>query len=194
RVDFQVKVRGFRIEPGEIEAALRSATGVSEAAVVARGTGADKRLIGYVTAREGHALDPDTLKASLKQRLPEYMVPAVLVVLGTMPLNANGKVDRKALPAPQGTALASTYVAPRTPTEEQLAALFAEVLRVERIGVRDDFFAMGGHSLLATQLVSRVRATFAVELPLRALFEAPTVEGLAPKLAGAQSSALRAPP
>ncbi|MFP2903300.1 condensation domain-containing protein, partial [Corallococcus sp. 4LFB] len=111
-----------------------------------------------------------------------------------LPLNANGKVDRKALPEPGNTPQGSVFVAPRTTTEKQLAALFAEVLRVERIGVRDDFFAMGGHSLLATQLVSRVRATFDVELPLRALFEAPTVEALAPKLAGAQSSALRAPP
>ncbi|RKG76773.1 amino acid adenylation domain-containing protein, partial [Corallococcus exercitus] len=173
RVDFQVKVRGFRIELGEVEAALRSVTGVNEAVVVARGTDSDKRLVGYVTAREGQVLDSEALKASLKQRLPEYMVPSALLVLEALPLNANGKVDRKVLPEPVD--MPRAFVAPRTPTEEQLAALFAEVLRVERIGLQDDFFALGGHSLLATQLVSRVRATFAVELPLRALFESPTV-------------------
>ncbi|RKG95356.1 non-ribosomal peptide synthetase, partial [Corallococcus carmarthensis] len=194
RVDLQVKVRGFRIELGEIEVALRSATGVNEAVVVARGTGADKRLIGYVTARAGQSLNADTLKASLRQRLPEYMVPSAIMVLDALPINANGKVDRKALPEPGNTPRSSAFVAPRTATEEKLAALFAEVLRVERIGVLDDFFAMGGHSLLATQLVSRVRSTFRVELPLRALFESPTVEGLAPKLEGDPSTGLRAPP
>ncbi|MBZ4336625.1 non-ribosomal peptide synthase/polyketide synthase, partial [Corallococcus sp. AS-1-12] len=194
RVDLQVKVRGFRIELGEIETALRSTAGVNEAVVVARGTGADKRLIGYVTARAGHTPTPDTLRAGLKQRLPEYMVPSAFVVLDALPLNANGKVDRKALPEPGNTPRSTVFVAPRTAAEEQLATLFAEVLRVERIGVRDDFFAMGGHSLLATQLVSRVRSTFRVELPLRALFEAPTVEGLAPKLEEARSAGLRAPP
>ncbi|RYZ43248.1 MAG: non-ribosomal peptide synthetase [Myxococcaceae bacterium] len=193
RVDFQVKVRGFRIELGEIEASLRSASGVSEAIVVARGTDGDKRLIGYVTAREDHSLDVDTLKAHLQQHLPEYMVPSALVVLETLPLNANGKVDRKALPEPGETPRAASFIAPRTPTEERLAALFTEVLRVERVGVHDDFFELGGHSLLATQLVSRVRAAFGVELPLRTLFAAPTVEALVPHLEGAQAASLHAP-
>ncbi|MGE6764047.1 non-ribosomal peptide synthase/polyketide synthase, partial [Corallococcus interemptor] len=194
RADFQVKMRGFRIELGEIETALRAAAGVNEAVVVARGAGADKRLIGYVTARAGHALTPEDLRAGLKQRLPEYMVPSAFMVLDALPLNANGKVDRKALPEPGNTPRSSVYVAPRTGTEKQLAALFAEVLRVERMGLHDDFFAMGGHSLLATQLVSRVRTTFRVELPLRALFEAPTVEGLAPRIEAARATGLQAPP
>ncbi|QAT84065.1 tyrocidine synthase [Corallococcus coralloides] len=194
RVDFQVKVRGFRIELGEIEAALRAFPGVNEAVVVARGSDADKRLIGYLSAHEGHALDVEALRVHLRQRLPEYMVPASLLVLEALPLNANGKVDRKALPEPGDAPRAASFVAPRTATETQLAALFAEVLRVERVGIHDDFFALGGHSLLATQLVSRVRAAFGVELPLRALFGAPTVEALAPRLEEAPSSALRAPP
>nr|WP_306437733.1 non-ribosomal peptide synthetase [Corallococcus sp. AB049A] len=194
RVDFQVKVRGFRIELGEIESALRAFPGVNEAVVVARGMDADKRLIGYLTAHEGHALDVEALRVHLRQRLPEYMVPASLMVMEALPLNANGKVDRKALPEPGDAPRAATFVAPRTGTEEKLAALFAEVLRVERVGIQDDFFALGGHSLLATQLVSRVRAAFGVELPLRALFGAPTVEALAPKLEETPASALRAPP
>ncbi|MGE6764045.1 non-ribosomal peptide synthase/polyketide synthase, partial [Corallococcus interemptor] len=194
RVDFQVKVRGFRIELGEIESALRAFPGVNEAVVVARGMDADKRLIGYLTAHEGHALDVEALRLHLRQRLPEYMVPASLMVMEALPLNANGKVDRKALPEPGDAPRAATFVAPRTGTEEKLAALFAEVLRVERVGIQDDFFALGGHSLLATQLVSRVRAAFGVELPLRALFGAPTVEALAPKLEETPASALRAPP
>ncbi|MBZ4377474.1 non-ribosomal peptide synthetase, partial [Corallococcus sp. AS-1-6] len=194
RVDFQVKVRGFRIELGEIEAALRAFSGVNEAVVVARGADADKRLIGYLTAHEGPALELEALRVHLRQRLPEYMVPASLLVLDALPLNANGKVDRKALPEPGDAPRAASYVAPRSSTETRLATLFAEVLRVERVGIQDDFFALGGHSLLATQLVSRVRASFGVELPLRALFGAPTVEALAPMLEKAPSSALRAPP
>ncbi|RKH24614.1 AMP-binding enzyme, partial [Corallococcus sicarius] len=175
RADFQVKVRGFRIELGEIEATLLQHPEVREAVVLAReDVPGDKRLVAYVTALEGHALEADTLKAHLKQHVPEYMVPSAFLVLEALPLNTNGKVDRKALPAPLGTALTSSYVAPSTPTEEQLAALFTQVLRVERVGIHDNFFALGGHSLLATQLVSRVRATFRRELPLRALFEAPT--------------------
>ncbi|MGE6764044.1 non-ribosomal peptide synthase/polyketide synthase, partial [Corallococcus interemptor] len=194
RIDFQVKVRGFRIELGEIEAALRRAPGLKDAVVVAKGEAADKRLVAYVTPKAEASLEAEALKAHLRQGLPEYMVPAALVVLDALPLNSNGKVDRKALPEPGNLARSSDFIAPRNDTEAQLAALFAEVLRVERVGIRDDFFALGGHSLLATQVVSRVRAAFAVELPLRALFEAPTVEGLAPKLAGARSVALGAPP
>ncbi|WP_223644877.1 non-ribosomal peptide synthetase [Corallococcus sp. EGB] len=194
RVDFQVKVRGFRIELGEIESALRAFPGINEAIVVARGADAGKRLVGYVTAHEGHAPDVEALRVHLRHRLPEYMVPASLLVLGALPLNANGKVDRKALPEPGDASRAASFIAPRTAAEEKLAALFAEVLRVERVGIQDDFFALGGHSLLATQLVSRVRAAFGVELPLRALFGAPTVEALAPRLEATPSSSLRAPP
>ncbi|NOK12218.1 non-ribosomal peptide synthase/polyketide synthase, partial [Corallococcus exercitus] len=194
RIDFQVKVRGFRIELGEIEAALRRAPGLKDAVVVARGEAADKRLVAYVTARDGHSLDSEALKAHLRQQLPEYMVPSALLVLEALPLNSNGKVDRKALPEPGNLARSSDFVAPRNDTEEQLAALFAEVLRVERVGAHDDFFSLGGHSLLATQLVSRVRSTFGVELPLRVFFEAPTVEALAAKLDGAQRSEHRPPP
>ncbi|RKH31482.1 non-ribosomal peptide synthetase, partial [Corallococcus sicarius] len=194
RIDFQVKVRGFRIELGEIETSLRAAAGVNEAVVVARGSDGDKRLVGYVTALEGHSLDTGVLRAWLKQHLPEYMVPSVLMVLEALPLNANGKVDRKALPEPGDAPRAAAFVAPRTATEEQLAALFTQVLHVERVGVQDDFFALGGHSLLATQLVSRVRAAFGVELPLRALFEAPTVEALAKRLDGVQRTPHQAPP
>ncbi|NNC22357.1 AMP-binding protein, partial [Corallococcus exiguus] len=194
RVDFQVKVRGFRIEPGEIETALHAAPGVNEAVVVVRGVDTDKRLVGYVTAHEGHALEVEGLKAHLRRHLPEYMVPSALVVLEALPLNVNGKVDRKALPEPEDTSRSVGFVAPRTATEEQLAALFAEVLRLERVGIQDDFFALGGHSLLATQLVSRVRAAFGVELPLRGFFEAPTVEALAAKFDSAHGSGHYLPP
>ncbi|MGE6764048.1 non-ribosomal peptide synthase/polyketide synthase, partial [Corallococcus interemptor] len=182
RIDFQVKVRGFRIELGEVEAALRQQEAVKEAVVVAKGEGADKRLVAYVAPKAGATLEAEALKASLRQRLPEYMVPGALVVLEALPLNSNGKVDRKALPEPEAPTAGSTYVAPRTETEAKLAAIWAEVLRVPQVGVKDDFFALGGHSLLATQVVSRVRAETGAELPLRALFEAPTVETLSRKL------------
>ncbi|NBC46059.1 amino acid adenylation domain-containing protein, partial [Corallococcus exiguus] len=196
RADFQVKVRGFRIELGEIESTLLKHPQVHAAVVLAReDIPGDKRLVAYVVPTEGtdSALTADVLKDWLKQFLPEHMRPSTFLVLEALPLNANGKVDRKALPAPQGIALASTYVAPRTAAEEQLAALFTQVLRVERVGIHDDFFALGGHSLLATQLVSRVRAAFRTELPLRALFEAPTVAALAQRLQ-VQTPSLRLPP
>ncbi|NOK11829.1 non-ribosomal peptide synthetase, partial [Corallococcus exercitus] len=184
RIDFQVKVRGFRIELGEIEAALRRAPGLKDAVVVAKGEAADKRIIGYVTARDGHSLDSEGLKAHLRQQLPEYMVPSALLVLEALPLNSNGKVDRKALPEPEAPQARSTYEAPRTQVEAKLASIWAEVLRLPQVGVKDSFFELGGHSLLATQVVSRVRAEFSVELPLRALFESPTVEALAIRLKG----------
>ncbi|MFB1485396.1 condensation domain-containing protein, partial [Corallococcus sp. RDP092CA] len=192
RVDFQVKVRGFRIELGEVESALRQQEAVKEAVVVAKGEGAEKRLVAYVVPKAGATLDADALKVSLRQRLPEYMVPGAVVVLEALPLNANGKVERKGLPEPEAPASTHQYVAPRTEGEAKLAAIWAEVLRVPRVGAKDDFFALGGHSLLAMQVASRVRVELASEVPLRVLFEATTVEALAARLAeGVQHSGPR---
>ncbi|HEU4559698.1 MAG TPA: amino acid adenylation domain-containing protein, partial [Longimicrobium sp.] len=176
RLDQQVKVRGFRIEPGEIEAVLRRHPAVVECAVVARTAGAgDTRLVAYVVGAPG----ADALRAHVGRSLPEYMVPSAFVFLDALPLTPNGKLDRKALPAPELASAEEKYVAPRTPVEEVLAEIWAEVLRLERVGVTESFFELGGHSLLATRVVSRVREVFGVELPLRALFEGPTVAELA---------------
>ncbi|RKG94303.1 non-ribosomal peptide synthetase, partial [Corallococcus carmarthensis] len=192
RVDFQVKVRGFRIELGEVESALRQQESVKEVVVVAKGEGAEKRLVAYVAPKAGATLEAEALKASLRQRLPEYMVPGAVVVLEALPLNSNGKVDRKALPEPEAPTAGNTYEAPRTETEAKLAAIWAEVLRVPRVGVKDNFFTLGGHSLLAMQVASRVRAELETEVPLRVLFEATTVEALAGRLAqGVQPSGPR---
>jgi acyl-coenzyme A synthetase/AMP-(fatty) acid ligase len=181
RLDQQVKVRGFRVEPGEIEATLTQHPGV-HAAVVSAAVDAsgDVRLIAYVVL-DGQAVDEGELRRFVENRLPEYMVPVAFAVLDSLPLTPNGKVDRGALPPPE-TVLASDragYLAPRTPIEEALAGIWAKILRVDRVGVRDNFFALGGHSLLATQVVSRVRTTVGVDLPLSALFEDPTVADLA---------------
>ncbi|RKG90846.1 non-ribosomal peptide synthetase, partial [Corallococcus sp. CA053C] len=182
RLDFQVKVRGFRIELGEIEASLLAHASVHEAVVLAReDVPGDKRLVAYLVPFSGQQVDTAVLRAFLKERLPEYMVPSAFLVLEALPVNANGKLDRKALPAPDALPLAD-FVAPRSPIEEKLAQAFAIVLRREQVSIHDDFFALGGHSLLATQLVSRVRSALGVELPLRALFEAPTVAALAERL------------
>ncbi|HEX9936884.1 MAG TPA: amino acid adenylation domain-containing protein, partial [Longimicrobium sp.] len=179
RTDHQVKIRGFRIEPGEVEAALRRHDGVRECVVVAREDPGDRRLAAYVVAAGPDAIDAAVLREHLRRSLPEHMVPGAFVVLDRLPLTPNGKVDRKALPAPELASAEETYVAPRTPVEEMLAGIWAEVLRLERVGVRDNFFELGGHSLLAMRVVSRVRAVFDVELPLRAVFEGPTVARLA---------------
>jgi amino acid adenylation domain-containing protein len=177
RGDAQVKVRGFRIELGEIEARLAEHAAVREAVVVAReGEVGDPRLVAYYTGEEAGAA---ALRAHLAERLPEYMIPAAFVFMDALPVNPNGKLDRKALPAPELASAEEKYVAPRTPVEEVLAGTWAEVLGVERVGVEDGFFELGGHSLLATRVVSRVRELFGVELPLRALFEGPTVAELA---------------
>ncbi|HEX2081043.1 MAG TPA: amino acid adenylation domain-containing protein, partial [Longimicrobium sp.] len=179
RTDHQVKVRGFRIEPGEIEARLLEHAGVREAVVLVREDApGEKRLVAYVASDE--TAGADVLRAHLSERLPEYMVPAAYVRLETLPLTPNGKVDRKALPAPEGDAFpARAYEAPSGTLEETVAAIWAELLGAERVGRRDHFFELGGHSLLATRVVSRVRELFGMELPLRALFEGPTVAELA---------------
>ncbi|HYG64187.1 MAG TPA: amino acid adenylation domain-containing protein, partial [Thermoanaerobaculia bacterium] len=177
RIDHQVKVRGFRIELGEIEAALQAHPAVGAAAVLAReDTPGDRRLVAYAATAEPRPGAAE-LRRFLAERLPEHMVPAAFVLLDALPLTPNGKVDRRALPAP--VTEAAPAAAPRTPVEELLAGIFAAVLGAERVGADESFFELGGHSLLATRVMSRVREAFGVELPLRMLFEAPTVAGLA---------------
>ncbi|HEX8275252.1 MAG TPA: amino acid adenylation domain-containing protein, partial [Longimicrobiaceae bacterium] len=194
RVDQQVKIRGFRIEPGEVEAALLLHPAVRDAvAVVREDAPGERRLVAYVAAAEGETADAAELRAHLRGRLPEYMVPSAVVVLDALPLTPTGKVDRRALPAPEGAA-GGEHVAPRTPAEEVLAAIWAEVLGAGRVGVHDDFFALGGHSLLATRVATRVQEALGVEMPLRALFEAPTVAGLAERLEAAGPAAATAAP
>ncbi|SEU42919.1 Non-ribosomal peptide synthetase component F, partial [Myxococcus fulvus] len=176
RSDFQVKLRGFRIELGEVENALRSIPSVSDAVVTVRD---EARLVAYLVST---SQDASALRDALSQRLPEYMVPSAFVFLDALPLSPSGKVDRKALPAPDFVPVTREFVAPRTPTEQLLASLFASVLRVEQVGATDHFFELGGHSLLGTRLVAQLRSATGVTLPLRDLFEAPTVELLAKRL------------
>jgi amino acid adenylation domain-containing protein len=179
RADDQVKIRGYRIELGEIEAALNGRRGVKQSVVIAvedeRG---GKRLLGYVVGAEG--VTAAELKGHLRERLPGYMVPEAIVMLESLPLTANGKVDRQRLPAPgkQDIEPGGMYVAPNTPIEKDVARICGEVLRFEDVGIYDNFFALGGHSLLVTQVISRINSAFQVELPVRALFDAPTVSGL----------------
>jgi len=176
RLDEQVKIRGFRIELGEIESALLDHDGVREAAVIVReDQPGDRRIVAYLV---GEA-EAESLRAHLRTRLPEYMVPSAFVSIDTLPLTPNGKLDRKALPAPDFAAAEDAYTAPRTPAEEVLAGIWADVLGVERTGIHDSFFELGGHSLLATRVVSRVREAFGIELSLRALFEGPTIAQMA---------------
>ncbi|MDY7077386.1 MAG: amino acid adenylation domain-containing protein [Chloroflexota bacterium] len=198
RVDHQVKVRGFRVELGEIEVALSQHPAVREAVVLAREDGEEgKRLVGYVAPEGEQSPGVTALRGFLKGRLPEYMIPSAFVILESLPLTPSGKVDRRALPAPDGARpeLEAVYVAPRTPMEELLANIWAQVLGIERVGVYDNFFELGGHSLLATQLISRLHEAFRVELPLRDLFESPTVAALAECVEEAQQTAqgLQAP-
>src|SRR6185436_4021020 len=203
RADAQLKLRGFRIEPGEIEAVLLRQAGVSQAVVVARedgaaasglgggsaaGVSASKRLIGYVVAASGAVVEPSGLRAAVGASLPDYMVPSAIVVLDRLPLTPNGKLDRRGLPAP---ALSAGHLqrAPRNPQEAMLCSLFAEVLGLERVGVEDNFFELGGHSLLATRLIGRIRAVLNVEVSIRSLFEAPSVAALSLRLVSAGQGA-----
>jgi len=182
RIDNQVQLRGFRIELGEIETALMGLEGVSQAVVMLReDEPGDQRLVAYLVARSDEELDPTALEHGLAQSVPRFMLPSAYLVLDSVPVTPNGKIDRKALPAPGEGDLnrRAPYVAPRTKLEERLAALWVEVLSVDRVGVDDDFFQLGGHSILATRLISRVRETFNVSLALGRLFDSPTVASLA---------------
>ena len=178
RTDQQVKLRGYRIELGEIEIVLSGYPGVRQAAVVARADSrGEKRLVGYVVG-EGE-ISAVELRGYLQGRLPEYMVPGAWVLMEALPLTPNGKVDRKALPEPGFRVIRSESATPRTPVEEILAGIFTQALNLERIGIEENFFDLGGHSLLATRVISQVKKAFEVELALRAMFESPTVKGLA---------------
>ena len=179
RIDNQVKVRGFRIELGEIEEALRQHETVKDAVLIAReDTPGNKRLVGYVVPVKSREADVSVLRAFLKKQLPDYMVPSAFVVLEEFPLTPNGKVDRKALPPPDEKAERETVMLPQSPVEELLAGIISETLGVGTVGRNENFFDLGGHSLLAAQVMSRIRQAFEVEIPLRAIFELPTVAEL----------------
>jgi acyl carrier protein len=177
RATDQVKILGFRVELAEVEAALARYPGVADVAVVAQGGAGDKRLAAYIV-RSTHDWDLSELRGHAAQQLPEYMVPAAFNVLDALPLTPNGKLDRRALPEPD-FASSSLYRAPRTNEELVLCKLFHEVLSVERVGIDDSFFHLGGQSLLAMRLISRIRSLLHIDLPISALFDAPTVAGLA---------------
>ena len=182
RSDDQVKIRGFRIELGEIEALLGQISSVQQAAVLAReDTPEDRRLVAYVVAAPGFNPSAGELRAYLQQRLPEYMVPSFFVFLKELPISRNGKLDRTALPLPDenSRALEQEFVAPRTSIEEILAAIWSGLLKLEKIGVHDNFFQLGGHSLLATQVIARIDAALTIAVPLARFFEAPTIAGIA---------------
>jgi amino acid adenylation domain-containing protein len=191
RADRQLKIRGYRVESGEVEVALRSQDDIAQAVVSVRGGGHDVRLVGYLVTRSGADRPADDLRDRLREVLPDYMVPAAFVVLPALPLTGSGKIDHRALPEPDwGAAPGQVPVAPRTPVESQLAEIIAELLALSApVGVSDNFFALGGHSLTATRLMARIRAVYGVDLPVRTLFSDPTVVGLAAALAAAGSRA-----
>ena len=192
RVDDQIKIRGYRVEQAEVEAVVAACPAVRHAVVVARREAAgEARLVAYVVLRQAEATVAD-LTAFAEQRLPDYMVPSVFVTLPSLPLNRNGKVDRRALPAPDVSTARENLVEPRTATEQRLADIWRQLLRLDVIGVRESFFDRGGHSLSAMQLVSRIRQQFDVELPLLSIFESPTIEGIAARIEEASEQPARA--
>ena len=179
RIDDQVKIRGYRVEPAEVERVLAGCPGVRQAAVIAReNASGDMSLVGYVVAQTGRSLEGGTLRSFLMERLPDFMVPAHFVVLDSLPLNANGKVNRHALPDPAIAPGRGTTPAPRDPIEERILAIWKEVLGLPEIGIHDNFFDLGGHSLMATQVISRIRSAYNIQLPVRVLFDRSTVAGL----------------
>jgi acyl carrier protein len=185
RIDHQVKIRGFRIELGEIQQVLADHPSVADCAVIAHGSAGDTRLVAFVVAADGQAMDETALRRHAAERLPDYMRPAATVSLERLPMTGNGKVDRAALGKAAQEALDSRRsanrprTAPATPTEKTLAGIWADLLGVAEPGVDDNFFELGGHSLLATQLATRVKERFGIDLPLRALFETTTLASLA---------------
>jgi acyl-CoA synthetase (AMP-forming)/AMP-acid ligase II/acyl carrier protein len=207
RIDDQVKIRGFRIELGEIETVLRQHVAVREAVVVARedppqepasdenpkskieNLKFDKRLVAYVVPTRQATSNAKKLRRFLSSQLPHYMLPSAFMFLEALPLTPSGKIDRRALPSPDSSRpdLQEGYVAPRTPVEETIAKIWAGVLKLQRVGIHDNFFDIGGHSLNATQVISRIREAFHLDVPLRSLFEHPTVAGLAASIIESQS-------
>jgi amino acid adenylation domain-containing protein len=190
RLDHQVKIRGVRVEPGEVEAALGTHPAVRMAAVVPEGSGLDRHLVAYIVAADPGRASGSELRRWLAARLPEVMVPVAVVEVEEMPQTPSGKTDRRALAARRTfrRGLDGAFLAPRTPLEQVLVGIWAELLGVDRVGVHDNFFELGGHSLLATQVVSRVRSALRVEVPVRLLFEAPTVAALAEALCSAEAT------
>ncbi|HSE15895.1 MAG TPA: non-ribosomal peptide synthetase, partial [Pyrinomonadaceae bacterium] len=190
RIDNQVKIRGFRIELGEIEATLAEHPAVHEAVVVARAdVPGDKRLVAYIVPSPFEIFDTNEVRGSLFQKLPAYMVPTSFVMLDELPLTPSGKLDRRALPAPEHSGIESEreYVAPRTEAEELLAGIWTRLLKVEQVGVNDNFFELGGHSVLVTRMIAEVNSLFQVELSLRLVFETPILEYIASEIEKAKA-------
>ncbi|HEU4328581.1 MAG TPA: AMP-binding protein, partial [Roseiflexaceae bacterium] len=180
RIDHQIKVRGYRIELGEIEAVLAQHPALRQAVVVAvPGPAGDDQIVAYVVPKTEDALQDAELKTYLEERLPEYMVPSAVVALERLPLTPNGKLDQKALPAPDWGASEDAYAPPRTPVEQRLAEIWAEVLGLPRVGIHDNFFKLGGNSLLATRCIARLPEHYQIDLPLRHMFAEPTIAGFA---------------
>jgi non-ribosomal peptide synthetase component F len=193
RLDHQVKIRGFRIETGEIESSLRQHPAVRDTVVVVREDSGEKRLVAYLVVQPQQTVAINEVRAHVQQSLPDYMIPSAFVVLDQLPLSTSGKVDRRRLPQPNDDrpALVENFVAPRTPIEQEVAGIWEQVLKVRKVGINDNFFALGGHSLLATRVITRVNESLQVEMPLRAMFEHPTVAGFAVATAQHQAMALQ---
>ncbi|MBD2360531.1 amino acid adenylation domain-containing protein [Anabaena minutissima FACHB-250] len=193
RIDYQVKLRGFRIELAEIEAAISQYPSVHTTVVVLReNVPGNKNLVAYITLQPENSLTIAELRRFLESKLPGYMIPSALVILETLPLTPNGKIDRRSLPEPDHTQLiqSANFVAASTPVEHQLAEIWMEVLSINKVGIHDNFFELGGHSLLATRIISRIQQVFKVELPLRCLFAQPTIAGLAQAIETATQAGL----